>query len=642
MKNTFTTLTFLVLLLCTFTACTEKKEKLPNVVIIFTDDQGYADVGSYGAVGFETPHLDKMAGEGMRFTSFYASQAVCSASRASLLTGCYSERVSIAGALGPTAKIGLNPKEETIADLLKKKDYATGIFGKWHLGHDTTFLPLQQGFDEYLGLPYSNDMWPVDYDGKSSKRKKGYPLLPLIDGDQKIMEIKDLVDQATLTTRYTERAVDFIKKNKDNPFFLYLPHSMPHVPLAVSDKFKGKSEQGMYGDVIMEIDWSVGQVMQALKEAGVEDNTLVIFTSDNGPWMNFGNHAGSALPLREGKGTMWEGGPRVPCIMKWPGKIEPATITDKMASTIDILPTLASVLDIPLGGNKLDGVDISSLMYNDIEVTPRETFYFYYGKQLRAVRNGPWKLYFPHQYRTYKGVEPGKDGMPGPYGTAECGLELYNLTDDISETQDVADQYPDIVEHLQKLAEQARYELGDALTKVKGKEVRDPGRLGPKRDTNVKHRAVNKTVNLISIPHENYSGDGGKTLTNGKLGSFDFKDGEWLGYWGDNFEAVLDLGEVTDVKKVKASFLQEQNSWIFMPEEVSISVSSDGKIYNTLPILKNKLDADYEVLSKNFEIAVNEKVRFIKVMAKNIGVCPDWHQGEGGQAWVFVDEIIVE
>ncbi len=265
-------------------SCTHKEEKLPNVVIIFTDDQGYADVGCYGAAGFETPNLDKLATEGMRFTDFYASQAVCSASRSSLLTGCYAERVGIDGALMPNSKKGLNPDEETIADLLKKKGYATAIFGKWHLGNDTAFLPYQQGFDEYYGLPYSNDMWPVKYDGTpdTSARKRNYPKLYLIDGKDKVEEIATLEDQSTLTTRYTEKAVDFIDRNKDSRFFLYVPHSMPHVPIAVSDKFKGKSENGLYGDVIMEIDWSVGQIMKALKDAGIEDNTIVIFTTDNG------------------------------------------------------------------------------------------------------------------------------------------------------------------------------------------------------------------------------------------------------------------------------------------------------------------------------------------------------------------------
>lgn len=635
----FTLLT--IILAVAFSCNSTVDEKLPNIVIIFTDDQGYADVGCYGAKGFETPHLDKLAGQGLRFTDFYVSQAVCSASRAALLTGCYSDRVGIQGALGPRSKIGLNPEEETIPELLKKKDYATGIFGKWHLGHDTTFLPLNQGFDEYFGLPYSNDMWPVGYDGNPSKRKKGYPELPLIEGDKAIEIISDLEDQSTLSTRYAEKAVAFIKKNKDNPFFLYLPHSMPHVPLAVSEKFNNKSEQGMYGDVIMEIDWSVGQIMQALEDNGIADNTLVIFTSDNGPWMNFGNHAGSALPLREGKGTMWEGGVRVPCIMRWPGKIPAGTETDKIASTIDVLPTLAAVLDIPLGGKKIDGVDISSLMFGKEGANPRETFYYFYGNELGAVRQGDWKLCFPHRYRTYSGVEPGNDGLPGHYNTGECGLELYNLRTDIGESKDVAAQNPEIVEALKKIADQARFELGDRLTKTKGTEVREPGRLGPKRDPNINHIARHKKVDLKTTPHANYSGEGKGTLTNGVLGSFDFKDGQWLGFWGEDFEATLDLGAVIDVKSVKTSFLQFQSSWIFLPEMITLEVSEDGQNFEALSEVKNNLTPDYDEVAKVDEFKVDRKVQFIRVKAKNIGVCPDWHPGEGGKAWVFIDEIIV-
>ena len=456
------------------------KENPPNIVIIFTDDQGYADVGCYDAQGFETPNLDKMAKEGMQFTSFYVSQAVCSASRASLLTGCYSERVGISGALMPWANHGLNPEEETIADLLKDRGYATGIFGKWHLGHHKEFLPTKQGFDEYLGLPYSNDMWPVDFDGKpvSTGRKSKYPPLPLIDGEEKVDQINTIDDQGTLTTRYTERAVQFIEKNKKQPFFLYLPHSMPHVPLGVSDKFKGKSKQGMYGDVIMEIDWSVGEILKALKQNELDDNTLVIFASDNGPWLNFGNHGGSALPLREGKGTMWEGGARVPCIMRWPGHINAGSVCNNIAASIDILPTLAAITGSVLPKKPIDGINILPLIKSEPEANPRDHFYYYYLGELRAVRQGKWKLYFPHQSRSYAGVEPGMDGFPGPYAKLDIGHELYNLENDISETQNVFDAHPDIVQQLEELAKSARLELGDKLNNTIGNGVREPGQVG--------------------------------------------------------------------------------------------------------------------------------------------------------------------
>lgn len=453
----------------------------PNFVVIFTDDQGYADVGCFGAEGFETPNLDRMARQGMRFTSFYVSQAVCSASRSSLITGCYPNRVSIYGALNPRSQIGLNPEEETIAEVLKAKGYTCGIFGKWHLGHHREFLPLQHGFDEYLGLPYSNDMWPVWYDGTPSPQdhnKAAYPYLPLIDGNEMVEELTTMEDQDTLTTRYTERAVRFIEKNKDRPFFLYVPHSMPHTPLGVSDKFRGKSQQGKYGDVIMEIDWSVGQILKTLRKHNLENNTLVVFTSDNGPWLNFGKHAGSAGPLREGKGTSWEGGQRVPCIMRWPGRIPKGTVCDKIAATLDLLPTFAAIAGAPLPKNKIDGVNIRPLLEGEEDANPRDHLFYYYGRPLQAVRQGKWKLHFPHGYRSYEGVEPGKNGLPGPRAGGETGLELYDLDNDIGERHDVADQYPEVVERLQALGETAREELGDGRERI-GKGVRPCGQVSP-------------------------------------------------------------------------------------------------------------------------------------------------------------------
>ncbi len=311
----------------------------PNVVLIFTDDQGYADLGCFGAKDFQTPNLDRMASEGVRFTDFYVAQAVCSASRTALLTGCYPNRVGILGALGPASRIGINEDEMTIAEALKPKGYATAIYGKWHLGHHPKFLPTRHGFDEYSGLPYSNDMWPKHPTNHS------FPDLPYIEGEETV-ELNP--DQTTLTTRYTERALRFIDQNQDRPFFLYVAHNMPHVPLHVSQKYEGKSKQGLYGDVIEEIDWSVGQILAALKSHGLDERTLVIFISDNGPWLSYGPHAGSAGPLREGKGTTFEGGVRVPCLMRWPGKIPAGTVCHEPAMTIDILPTLARLVGVEL------------------------------------------------------------------------------------------------------------------------------------------------------------------------------------------------------------------------------------------------------------------------------------------------------
>jgi len=461
-----------------------KKKGPPNIVMIFIDDQGYADLGCFGAKGFETPNIDKMAKEGMRFTDFHVSQAVCSASRAALLTGCYSNRVDILGALNPKANHGISDNEILISEMLKEQGYATGCVGKWHLGHHKRFLPLQHGFDEYLGLPYSNDMWPVDFDGKpitEGWRKREYPQLPLIDGNEKVAEIRTLGDQDTLTTRYTERAVSFIERNADGPFFLYLAHSMVHVPLGVSDKFRGKSEQGMYGDVMMEVDWSVGEVLKALKRQGVDKDTLVIYISDNGPWLNFGNHAGSAEPLREGKGGMWEGGARVPCIMRWPGQIPEGKRCDKLAATLDVLPTVAGITGANLPGNKIDGVDILPLMRGEKGAEPRDHFFYYYRRELQCVRQGKWKLHFPHNYRSYDGVEPGMDGHPGPYAKGRTGLELYDLDSDVGEQNDVAAKHPEVVERLNRLADGIRAELGDSLTKTKGTEIRPCGKIAKKK-----------------------------------------------------------------------------------------------------------------------------------------------------------------
>lgn len=468
-----------------FGAQAHAKEQLPNIVIIFTDDQGYGDLGSFGATGFETPNLDRLASQGMRFTSYYSGSAVCSPSRAALLTGCYPPRVGITKVLFPYDNIGLNPEETTIADMLKQKGYATGMVGKWHLGHHREFLPLQQGFDEYLGLPYSNDMWPVHYDGKPVTKenamrpwKLNAPPLPLIDGNEPVDTIATLDDMDMITTRYTERAVDFIKRNRRNSFFLYFAHSMSHVPLGVSDKFKGKSEQGFYGDVMMEIDWSVGEVMKALKENKVEDNTLVIFTTDNGAWLNYGNHGGSSGGLREAKGSPFEGGFRVPCIMRWPGIVEAGTICNKIASSVDILPTIAAITGSSLPDNKIDGVNIVPLLKGSDEAAPREDYYYFSGRNLNAVRSGQWKLVFPFQLQSNEGSKPGKDGFPGEMNPVEFEGGLYDLRRDPGERYDQSREYPEIVKRLESLADRMRKELGD------GSDTQGSGNRLPGRKTN--------------------------------------------------------------------------------------------------------------------------------------------------------------
>jgi arylsulfatase A len=443
----------------------EPETRPPNIVLIFTDDQGYADVSCQGAKGFATPHLDRLAAEGARFTRFYVAQPVCSASRAALLTGCYPNRVGIWGALGPNSEHALDTAETTIAAMLRAHGYAAACFGKWHLGDTPDFLPLRFGFDEYFGIPYSNDMWPRHpWQGTVFD----FPPLPLIEGEARI---DTLEEQSMLTTWITERAVDFIAREKDQPFFLYVPHPMPHVPLFVSDKFAGKTEAGIYGDVIEEIDWSVGQILRALDEHGLRDHTWVIFTSDNGPWLSYGAHAGSAAPLREGKGTVWEGGVRVPAIMRWPGRIPAGLVVDEPAMTIDLLPTIARVTGASLPSRPIDGRDIWPIIAGEPRAkNPHEAYFFYYHRnQLQAVMSGEWKLYLPHRYASLRGQPGGAGGLPAPYQQMELeSPELYHLLDDAGERHNLADRHPEIVARLLELAEKARVDLGDELAGREG------------------------------------------------------------------------------------------------------------------------------------------------------------------------------
>lgn len=459
------------------------KPSTPNIILILMDDMGYGDIGRTGANQYNTPNLNRLASQGMQFTWYYSPQAVSSASRAGLMTGCYPNRIGISGALMPWATNGINSTETTIAEVLKTKGYHTGAIGKWHLGHHRIFLPLQHGFDEYYGIPYSNDMWPVDFDGvpihlkDTNSNKMKYPVLPLIEGNEKVAEIPDLAGQDKLTNDYTARAVKFIEKNKKGPFFLYLPHSMVHIPLGVSEKFRGKSKQGVYGDVMMEVDWSIGEIMNTLERNGLEKNTLVIFTSDNGPWLNFGNHAGTTGGLREGKGTSWEGGQRVPCIMRWPGIIPAGDICSQLASSIDILPTLAAITGADLPENKIDGVNILPLMLGDKNASPRTEFYYYYqANALEGVQRDFWKLLLPHKYRSYRGLKPGENGWPGTTKNDTVKkIELYDLRRDPGEWYDVAALYPEKVKELEKLAEKAREDLGDDITKRPGANRRKAG-----------------------------------------------------------------------------------------------------------------------------------------------------------------------
>jgi len=467
------------------------EDRPPNIVLLFTDDQGYGDVGCFGQKSFKTPNLDRLASEGTRFTSFYVAQPVCTASRAALLTGCYSNRVSLFGALNHQSNVGIAEGELLLPEICKAKGYATAIFGKWHLGHRDKFSPIRNGFDEFLGIPYSNDNGPLH------PIVRTIPSLPLIDGE-KTVELDP--DQSLFTRRLTDRAVKFIERNKERPFFLYVPYIMPHVPIFVSEKFKGRSGAGLYGDVIEELDSGIGEVLAAIDKNGLAERTFVIFCSDNGPFLSYGNHAGSSGPLREGKLTTFEGGVRVPCIMRWPGQIKAGRTTGDLVSTLDLLPTITRLIGGQLPTDKLDGEDRWPLLSGQTGAKPRETFYYYAGDELQAVRSGPWKLHLPHDYLS-PASPPGKNGKPAnfenlkPESMAMSGLRgiasrhgylvkrielsLFNLDDDIGETTNVADKHPDVVARLQKIAEAARADLGDSLTKRQGANVRPCGVWAP-------------------------------------------------------------------------------------------------------------------------------------------------------------------
>lgn len=463
-------------------AQSKSQNSKPNIVIINMDDMGYGDTEPFGMTGIPTPHFNQVAQEGMRLTNFNAAQAICTASRAALLTGCYPNRIGMSGVLLPGAKHALNPKEETIASLLKKSGYKTANYGKWHLGNNLPYWPTNYGFDEFFGIPYSHDVWPIDYDGYSlvtdpKDLRSTFPPLPLISNTTVVDTIRNIKEASKLTTLFTEKAVGFIKKNKKQPFFLYLTHPLPHAPLAVSDKFKGKSDLGLFGDVIMEIDWSIGEILKTLDQEGLAKNTVVIVTSDNGPWLFFGDNAGSSGGFREGKSTTWEGGTRVPFLIRWPGKIEAGTVNGSLITNMDLLPTIADITKSALPENKIDGLDFLSLLTGKTNKGPRDTFYYYFGvgsNNLEAIRYKHWKLVFPHKSTSYNKNLPGKGGLRGKGAVVEVPLALYDLAHDPGEVRDVQELYPEIVAEIQKIAETAREDLGDDLTNKVGKNVRKP------------------------------------------------------------------------------------------------------------------------------------------------------------------------
>jgi len=449
---------------------------------------GYSDVGCYGATDIRTPNLDQMAKDGTKFTSFCVAQPVCTASRAALLSGCYPNRIGLGGALNHTSTIGIHPDETLLPELLKTKGYATACYGKWHLGTRPVFFPTRNGFDEWVGLPYSNDNGPLH------PTVRGIPPLPLYTNDR-VTALDP--DQSQFTKLFTEKAVAFIQKNKAKPFFLYVPHVMPHVPVFASAAFKGKSGRGLYGDAVEELDWSVGEILKAVKDNDLDNNTLVLFISDNGPFLSYGNHAGSSVPLREGKLTTFEGGVRVPCIARWPGKVTAGRVCNELFTGLDLLPTMAKLIGSELPKSKIDGIDLLPLLLGQPSATGRKSFAYYSGSELQAVRSGRWKLHFPHDYLEVDG-SPGKNGKPAnfekmkPNAIEESGirgiasrhgyrvrklaLSLFDLTADISESKNVADKHPEVVKELSALADEFRRDLGDALTGVKGTGLRAVGR----------------------------------------------------------------------------------------------------------------------------------------------------------------------
>ena len=434
-------------------------EAKPNIVLIFIDDMGYGDIGPFGSVKNRTPNLDRMAKEGMKLTSFYAAP-VCSVSRAQVITGCYGQRVSLPGVLFPGSPTGISSKEHTVAELMKAQGYATMCIGKWHLGDQPVFLPTRHGFDHYFGIPYSNDML-------KPQKVNGVRVVPLVR-DEKVQELLSEDDEDGITARYTDEAVKFITANNARPFFLYLPHNAVHTPIHPGAKFRGKSANGRFGDWVEEVDWSAGRVLDTLRELKLSENTLVMFSSDNGPWLVKGNDGGTAGPLRGGKGSTWEGGVREPTIAWWPGKVAPGSVCDAIAGNIDFLPTFVKLAGgaVP-ADNKIDGKDIAPLLLGQTKESPHEARYYYSGYKLQAVRAGPWKL----------AIAPQPEGAAKGGAAVPASLEkprLYNLDKEIGEQTDVAAENPGVVERLKALAVKMAAELGDGKP---GPEVREPGRV---------------------------------------------------------------------------------------------------------------------------------------------------------------------
>jgi arylsulfatase A len=468
---------------CASTSGTSVRSKTPNLVVMYVDDMGWGDAPGFALAGIEPPqytrdmpNLSRLAREGATFRHYYSAQPVCSASRAALLTGCYPNRIGIHGALFSDARIGIASEERTLAELLRDAGYSTSMAGKWHLGSQPEFNPTRHGFQQFLGIPYSNDMWPPRF-------PKKHPELPLLEGETVRSYIRTMEDQAGLTALFTQFTVDFIRaaSRSDRPFFAYLAHPQPHTPIAASARFTPKDRASLYGAVLREIDWSVGEVLRVLDETNVANNTIVLFTSDNGPWLCFGSDAGSSGGLREGKGTTFEGGVREPCFLRWPDVVPRGAVSDVPWMSIDLLPTIANIVHAPQPAEDrpIDGRDALRVWSCAPDASPtHDAFWFYYHtNHLECVRMGRWKVSLPRTSRTLAGKPGGTDGREVPYVQETVPLALFDLERDPAETTDVAALYPEVLAEILVHVERAREELGDALTAREGRGRREPGRV---------------------------------------------------------------------------------------------------------------------------------------------------------------------
>ena len=455
----------------------------PNLVVIYCDDMGWGDAPGFALEGFEPPaytrempQLERLAREGAVFRHYYSAQPVCSASRAALLTGCYPNRIGIHGALFPDARTGIASEERTLAEILRDAGYATAMAGKWHLGSDPPFHPMRHGFERFTGIPYSNDMWPARFG------RKDFPELPLYDGESVASFVRTMEDQAALTARFTHATTRFIREAsaQGRPFFAYLAHPQPHAPIAAGAGFAPESRRELYGAVMREIDWSVGEVLAALDETGAAANTIVLFTSDNGPWLSYGSDAGSSGGLREGKGTTFEGGVREPCFLRWPGVVPAGASSDVPWMSIDLFATMAAIVGAPAPAvdRPIDGKDARKVWTCAADAAPtQEAFYFYYHtNRLEGVRMGRWKLSLPRKSRTLDGRPGGVDGGETPYVEKQVPLALYDLELDPRESTDVSAAHPEVVAQLERAVARAREDLGDSLVKAEGRGRRAPGR----------------------------------------------------------------------------------------------------------------------------------------------------------------------